>query len=100
LKKKSIRKENKTFEKKFFFKGFFMAVDEVTLKDCSVFLDFSRKFFYFINISHFSSIMKATNDESVHIAILWTLKWRVRSCSYNRQSPIFFGKERGIWFSF
>ena len=57
-------------------------------------------FLYFINISHFSSIMKATNDESVHTVSLWTLKWRVRSCSYNRQSPIFLEKERGIWSSF
>ena len=47
-----------------------MAVDEVTLKDCSVFLDFYRKFLYLINISHLSSIMKATNDESDIMKIL------------------------------
>ena len=52
--------------------------------------------FYFINISHFFSIITITNDESVHIVSPWTLKWRVRSCSYNRQSPIFLEKERGI----
>ena len=56
--------------------------------------------FYFINISHFFSIITITNDESVHIVSPWTLKWRVSSCSYNRQSPIFLEKERGIWSSF
>ena len=64
------------------------------------FLENLGNFFYFINISHFFSIITITNDESVHIVLSWTLKWRVRSCSYNRQSPIFLEKERGIWFSF
>ena len=56
--------------------------------------------FDFINISHIFSIITITNNESVHIALPWTLKWRVSSCSYNRQSPIFLEKERGIWSSF
>ena len=56
--------------------------------------------FYFINISHFFSIITITNDESAHIVLLWALKWRVNSCSYNRQLPILLEKERGIWSSF